>query len=76
MLEIYQERSEETTNNLFILFASQVGSTADGESNFSEIVYQGFMNQLNERQGDVKFIDHQVLKNLDARLSVRQDTKD
>ncbi len=34
------------------------------------------MNQLNERQGDVPLIDHQFLKNLDARLSVRQDTKD
>ena len=66
---------EERTNNLLILFACHVGKKADGKSKFSEIVVKGFIKQLNEKQGNVPLIDHQFLKNLDARISVRHDTR-
>ena len=65
MLKIKKPVVFETTNNLLILFACQVGNKADGESKFAEIVYRGFINQLNEKQGNVPLIDHQFLKNLD-----------
>jgi len=58
MLKIKRQKAGETTNNLLILFACQVGNKADGESKFSEIVYKGFINQLNEKQGNVPLIDH------------------
>jgi hypothetical protein len=75
MLKTKKPKAKETTNNLLILFACQVGFTADGESKFSEMVYKGFINQLNEKQGNVPLIDYQFLKNLDPRISVRQDTR-
>ena len=75
MLKIKKLKAEEKTNNLLILFACQVGNTADAQSKFSEIVYTGFINQLNEQQGDVSLIDYQFLKYLDPRISVRQDTR-
>jgi hypothetical protein len=64
-----------TTENLFILFACQVGGAADEKSKLSEIVYEGFMRQLNAKEGNIPHIDHQFLKNLDLRISVRQDTR-
>jgi len=75
MLKIKKPKAEEKTNNLLILFACQVGKTADAESKFSEIVYTGFINQLNKNQGNIPLIDHQVMKNLDSRISVRNDTR-
>jgi hypothetical protein len=49
MLEIKKQVVKKITNNLFILFACQAGKKIEAESKLSEMVYQAFMNQLNEK---------------------------
>ena len=58
MMETKKQAEVKETINLFILNAVQVGKKLEADSKFSEMVYKGFINQLNKKQGNVPLIDH------------------